>query len=134
MTNQSILLPSLTGWHQLLFEERKMANAYIPTDLVCVLCKWIQEIRKQLKESCPVEEAAAVEVKPGFNSRSTKSKETLDMIESYPNVVLDGRNCKKRKLCESPFKDLARTILKFGEVYEKIETLKQWQIMVWRSN
>eukprot|EP01018_Ginkgo_biloba_P038454 Gb_01267 [translate_table: standard] len=107
-----------------------MANAYIPTDLVRVLCKWIWEIRKQLKERRSAEEAAATEVKPGFNSRSTKSKETPDTTESYPNVILDGRNCKKRKLCESPFKDLARLILKFREVYEKIETSKQQKIMV----
>eukprot|EP01018_Ginkgo_biloba_P000073 Gb_16932 [translate_table: standard] len=85
---------------------------------------------KPLKEKRPAEEAAAAEVNPGFNSRSSKSKETPDTTESYPNVVLDGRNCKKGKLCESPFKDLARAILKFGEVYEKIETSKQRQIMV----
>lgn len=40
----------------------------------------------------------------------------------------DVKSLKKRKLQDGPFKDLARAIIKFGEVYERIESAKQRQL------
>ncbi|BBN17208.1 protein MpTRIHELIX7 [Marchantia polymorpha subsp. ruderalis] len=68
-----------------------------------------------------------------FNNASTntKSKESPDMTDSCPHATTpgpEGKIVKKRKLQDGPFKDLARAIIKFGEVYERIESAKQQQL------
>lgn len=69
-----------------------------------------------------------------FNNASTntKSKESPDMTDSCPHATTPGtevKMIKKRKLQDGPFKDLAKAIVKFGEVYERIENAKQQQLM-----
>lgn len=82
-------------------------------------------------------------------SNSSSSKESAGMSDSCENhhhhhnqqqqhhhhgnamnngSTVDGKPSRKRKL-EGPFKDLARAIIKFGEVYERIESAKQQQLM-----
>lgn len=55
------------------------------------------------------------------------------MTDSCPHATTPGTEGKpvvvKRKLQEGPFKDLARAIIKFGEVYERIESAKQQQLI-----
>ncbi|KAL3680303.1 hypothetical protein R1sor_023259 [Riccia sorocarpa] len=65
-------------------------------------------------------------------STNTKSKESPDMTDSCPhgtNPGTEAKIVKKKKLQDGPFKDLARAIIKFGEVYERIESAKQQQLM-----
>jgi hypothetical protein len=66
-------------------------------------------------------------------STSTKSKESPDMTDSCAHAATPGTEVKpavlKRKLQDGPFKDLARAIVKFGEVYERIESAKQQQLV-----
>lgn len=65
----------------------------------------------------------------GFNSLSSGS---LDATESLPS---DGPNEKGKRArrssssSESPMRELAQAIMKFGEVYERIEKEKQQQMM-----
>uniref|UniRef100_A0A0D6QX65 Myb/SANT-like DNA-binding domain-containing protein n=1 Tax=Araucaria cunninghamii TaxID=56994 RepID=A0A0D6QX65_ARACU len=77
------------------------------------------------------------------NSASSKSDETPDTADSYPNgidMTINGKghhgSFKKRRLLDSgnpnpspgpnanPFSELTEAILKFGEVYERVENSK----------
>eukprot|EP00249_Psilotum_nudum_P018515 c26844_g1_i2 orf=117-1259(+) len=62
----------------------------------------------------------------------SNSKESPDMTDSCPGGLTnaaDGKAVKKRRLFDSPFKDLAHAILKFAEIYERIESSKQRQLI-----
>ncbi|KAJ7513956.1 hypothetical protein O6H91_23G020500 [Diphasiastrum complanatum] len=83
-------------------------------------------------------EEDANEIKPfphiHNNKASTSSKDrgsagTTDSSLHGTGNIQDGRSAKKRKWKDSPFKDLARAIIKFGEVYDKIESAKQQQLL-----
>lgn len=88
----------------------------------------------------PVEEAD--QPPPNFNAvncnrnvatdYNSESKESPDMTDSCPQAFADtpdAENLKRRRLYESPFKDLERAILRFGEVYERVEIAKQQHMM-----
>lgn len=84
------------------------------------------------------------------NSASSKSEETPDTTDSYPNgldMAGNGKSnpFKKKKFLHdignnnndinnsnssSPFKELTGAILKFGEVYERVESSKLQQFML----
>lgn len=84
------------------------------------------------------------------NSASSKSDETPDTTDSYPNgldMAGNGKSnpFKKKKFLHdignnnndinnsnssSPFKELTGAILKFGEVYERVESSKLQQFML----
>ncbi|CAM6104777.1 unnamed protein product [Calypogeia fissa] len=91
---------------------------------------------KSLKRKRDINRVEDVNGEPKtFNNASTntKSKESPDMTDSCPHAAAtpgtEGKPVVKRKLQEGPFKDLARAIIKFGEVYERIESAKQQQLM-----
>ncbi|KAJ7297180.1 hypothetical protein O6H91_17G088300 [Diphasiastrum complanatum] len=73
------------------------------------------------------------DTKPFINHSSNLSNSKSENItESCPYSAADGiyiRNSVKRKMQDSPFKDLTRAILKFSEVYERIEGSKQQQLV-----
>lgn len=65
----------------------------------------------------------------GLNSLSSGS---LDATESLPSDGADEKGKRGRKSSsssESPVRELAQAILKFGEIYERIENAKQQQII-----
>eukprot|EP01018_Ginkgo_biloba_P027736 Gb_19309 [translate_table: standard] len=66
------------------------------------------------------------------HSASSKSDETPDTTDSCPNglnMTVNGNGFKKKRFSDSPFRELSRAIIKFGEVYERVESSKQQQLM-----
>eukprot|EP00252_Welwitschia_mirabilis_P020250 TRINITY_DN4922_c0_g1_i2.p2 TRINITY_DN4922_c0_g1~~TRINITY_DN4922_c0_g1_i2.p2 ORF type:complete len:437 (-),score=27.30 TRINITY_DN4922_c0_g1_i2:710-2020(-) len=74
------------------------------------------------------------------NSASSKSDETPDTADSYPNGGLaNGETAKKRRKkmktkieeddLKNPLRELTAAILKFGEAYERVERSKLQQVM-----
>eukprot|EP01018_Ginkgo_biloba_P004960 Gb_17945 [translate_table: standard] len=95
-----------------------------------------------IRQKRPIESPPEL-VMPVFNyNNKATSKESPDMTESclngFNNIhnAVNGNVGKKRKVqddgtssCSSPFKELANAIIRFGEIYERIEGLKQRQMM-----
>eukprot|EP01018_Ginkgo_biloba_P016422 Gb_29508 [translate_table: standard] len=60
---------------------------------------------------------------------NSKWKESPDMTDTCPNGSNEGGEGRKRRVQEGPFRDLAKAIFKFGEVYERVEMAKQQGLM-----
>ncbi|KAL2612767.1 hypothetical protein R1flu_024459 [Riccia fluitans] len=88
--------------------------------------------QKRKRDKVDDGEPKAVNDNTNDASTNTKSKESPHMTDSCPHATTPGTErkiVKKKKLQDGPFKDLARAIIKFGEVYERIESAKQQLLM-----